>query len=284
MYLLVDSGSTKADWVLYDHQRADFYISGGINPSTQKSEYIQNQIATIATKLPHIPKKIFFYGAGTTSEHAKRDLVSFFLNYFPTTELAINSDLLAAGRSLCNDKEAIIGILGTGSHAALCDGHQIKHQLPALGYILGDEGSGNHLGKEILKMYYNQKLDEELKSALEIKHPELQSDFIYQLYHSPNPSSTLAQFAEFVVKNKNHITCNQIIMNCFEQFINSKLLVYKDKSQLPVHLCGSIAFYLKDEIELVLSKFRFKLGECIQKPIHKLLEYHKRELKMKSEK
>ncbi len=279
VYLLVDSGSTKADWVLFDDQKESFFLSEGINPSTQNSEYIQNQIATIANKFTRFPEKIFFYGAGCSSESAQNQLTSIFRIHFPESEFYVHSDLLAAGRALCGGRVAIICILGTGSHAALCDGHQITHQLPALGYLLGDEGSGNHLGKEILKAYYYQKLDTDLKFALEKKHPELQSDFIYQLYHSPNPSSTLANFGQFVVENKNHPTCNQIILNCFEQFIISKLLVYQNKSEFPVHLCGSIAFFLKDEIETALHKFGFIPGECIQKPIHKLLEYHRREAK-----
>lgn len=150
--------------------------------------------------------------------------------------------------------------------------------MPSLGYILGDEGSGNHIGKEIIKAYFYQLMDTELKMAFEGKYPELASDFIYKIYQSHSPSSKLANIGQFVVENKNHPLCNQIIQNCFESFAISKLLVYKDKSHLPVHLCGSIAFYLKDEFELCLHKNGFILGDCIQKPIHKLLEYHRKTL------
>jgi N-acetylglucosamine kinase-like BadF-type ATPase len=283
VYLLVDSGSTKADWVLFDHQTESFFLSEGINPSTHKSEYIQNQIATIANKFTEIPEKIFFYGAGCSSELAKNLLKSILQIHFNHTQCFIYSDLLAAGRALCKGQEAIICILGTGSHAALCDGHQITHQLPALGYLIGDEGSGNHLGKEILRAYFYNKLDDKLKSDLATKHPELLSNFIYDLYHTPNPSSTLARFAQFIIENKQHEICKNIIVHCFELFINSKLQVYKKKSHLPVHLCGSVAYFLKDEMEMALQQSGFTSGDCIQKPIHQLLEYHRRELKIKSE-
>lgn len=278
MYLLVDSGSTKADWVLFDKQISHFFTTNGINPSTQQEEIVLDQIASIARQIDHEPLKTLFYGAGTASESAKKHLENAFKTYFPNAELSIFSDLLAAGRALCKGRKAIICILGTGSHAALCDGHNIIHQLPALGYLLGDEGSGNHLGKEILKLYYYEKLDAELKNKFEKKYPELQSDFIYQLYHNSNPSPLLAKFAEFIIDHKKHPQCSGIIVNCFDQFIRNKLDTYQNHSELPVHLCGSIAFYLHDEFNSCLKKAGFRTGDFVQKPIHQLLEYHRREL------
>jgi len=275
VYLLVDSGSTKADWVWFDANTTDFFTSDGLNPSTQKPGFIENQITAIAQQCPGIPVKIFYYGAGTSSQSAKDLLSSIMNSAFPGSELSIHSDLLAAARALSQGKESIVCILGTGSNAALCDGHQIMHQLPSLGYILGDEGSGNHIGKEILRSYFYKKLDTALNLSFEQTHPEVKSDFIYHLYQSKQPSSKLASFAKFAIDNKNHPTLKNIITNCIEQFIDSKLFIYRDKSHLPVHVCGSIGYHLKDEFSNCLRAAGFTMGNCIQKPIQKLLEYHR---------
>jgi len=41
-----------------------------------------------------------------------------------------------------------------------------------------------------------------------------------------------------------------------------------------VHFIGSIAYYLKEELELVLSKNGLKLGNVFRKPIDGLINYH----------
>jgi glucosamine kinase len=215
VYLIVDSGSSKADWVFYNEDKTVHYQTDGINPSTQNAEFIYNQLASLAELEIEVPGKIFFYGAGTRSHSAKEILQTALSKVFKGSEIIINSDLLAAGRALCNKNPGIVCIIGTGSHAALCDGHEIVHQLPALGYILGDEGSGNDLGKKILTAFFYKKMDVELQELFLENHPEVLTDFMYSFYQSENKSAQLARFARFVVIHKQHILCKQIIMDCF---------------------------------------------------------------------
>lgn len=278
MYLLVDSGSTKADWVIFSEHQEQFLHSSGINPSIQQTEYIQNQITIVQQSLDQKPDSIIFYGAGCQSSQSRKILYDCLAKLNEEASVEIHSDLLAAGRALCRGNKSIICILGTGSHAAICDGHEIIDQLPALGYLLGDEGSGNALGKEILKKYFYQLLDIELRTEFEFTFPLVKSDFIYQLYHTANPSSFLAQFGKFVVNHKDHPECRQIIIESLESFIKAKLIPYKEFKHLPVHSCGSIAYLLKNEFELTLRNHGFSPGNCIQKPIHALLEYHRKRL------
>ena len=66
-----------------------------------------------------------------------------------------------------------------------------------------------------------------------------------------------------------------IIENGMIRFINHQILQFKDARQVPIHFVGSIAFLLKDEIELVLKTFELKLGRVVKRPIDGLVAYHK---------
>ena len=67
--------------------------------------------------------------------------------FFSTKNIEINSDLLAAARALCGRDEGIACILGTGSNSCYYNGSEIVDNIPPLGFILGDEGSGATLGR-----------------------------------------------------------------------------------------------------------------------------------------
>jgi N-acetylglucosamine kinase-like BadF-type ATPase len=72
-----------------------------------------------------------------------------FQKVFPGAKAEAYSDLLAAARCLCGTGEGIAAILGTGANTCFYDGEKIVDNVPACGYILGDEGGGAVLGKKI---------------------------------------------------------------------------------------------------------------------------------------
>jgi hypothetical protein len=47
------------------------------------------------------------------------------------------------------------------------DGEQIAHQVPPLGFWLGDEGSGGHLGKQLVLAYLHKDLPMDLRDKFE---------------------------------------------------------------------------------------------------------------------
>ena len=153
MILIADCGSTKTDWVLCDGDEIIARVkTQGLNPTHQESEEIFD---ILSTELPeeitaHTPTKIYFYGAGCAYATANDRMRQALENIFTTKEIEINSDLLAAARALCKHEEGIACILGTGSNSCLFDGEKIIDNTPSLGYILGDEGSGAHLGRQLL--------------------------------------------------------------------------------------------------------------------------------------
>jgi hypothetical protein len=49
---------------------------------------------------------------------------------------------------------------------------------------------------------------------------------------------------------------------------------YENCKEVPVHFVGSIAFYLKDELEQILNKYDIKIGNVLRRPIDGLIAYH----------
>ena len=165
MILIADSGSTKTDWVLHDGTAIVLRTTTqGLNPTLQSaediykvlSEELDGKIASDA------PDTIYFYGAGCAYETADNRMKEALEQYFVTRDIHIHSDLLAAARALCGHEEGIACILGTGSNSCLFDGEKITDNTPALGYILGDEGSGAHLGRQLVSDCIKKQLPSDL--------------------------------------------------------------------------------------------------------------------------
>ncbi len=47
-------------------------------------------------------------------------------------------------------------------------------------------------------------------------------------------------------------------------------------TKVPCHFVGSIAYYLKDELEAVLNNNDLVMGKVLRKPIDGLVEFHRK--------
>ena len=205
MILIADSGSTKTDWVLHDGTAIVLRTTTqGLNPTLQSaediykvlSEELDGKIASDA------PDTIYFYGAGCAYETADNRMKEALEQYFVTREIHIHSDLLAAARALCGHEEGIACILGTGSNSCLFDGEKITDNTPALGYILGDEGSGAHLGRQLVSDCIKKQLPSDLREKF-LKTYNLDVPTILErVYHTPLPNRWLASLTPFLYENK----------------------------------------------------------------------------------
>ena len=273
--LIVDSGSTKSDWVLlfHDEKKEDFTLAG-INPITQSKSSILSILEIAKQKLIAYPiEAIFFYGSGC-KEVASIMMAEMLKYCFSTSEINVFSDLLAAARSSCENNEGIVCILGTGSHSCLSDGHQITHERPSLGYLLGDEGSGNYYGKELIKAFFYEELNLNLKNKFIECFPFISDNYLSALYSSNKVSAELGQFFPFLIQNKNNVEIDTIIQKGIKEFYNQRISYYKDYSNWPLHIIGSVGLQLKNEYTEFLSMHGFNNIFFYSKPMDGLIKYH----------
>ena len=274
MKLIADSGSTKTAWAVAENP-IHVIKTDGINPIFMDSDAIEN---TLRTQLvPHFSQtitEIYFYGAGCANQE-KNDVVKQALQaVFGDIKIEIASDLLGAARGLCGHQDGIACILGTGSNSCLYKNGNISWNVPALGFILGDEGSGAVLGKLLMGNLFKNQLPDEVKTDFEQTYGLSMMDVIEKVYRQPLPNRFLASFGPFISK---HIAVPEVynmVYGALESFIvrNVKQYPYQE---IPVNFTGSIAYYFADILHNLASKHQFCIGRIEKDPLQGLVIYHK---------
>lgn len=279
MKLLVDSGSTKADWIaIDDNGKVQFTTQSlGLNPEVLDKEEIISRLEDkfdISQNKDKV-KQLFFYGAGCGTDRMKLFLKEIFQNYFKNAEVDVQEDTYAAVYATTpKGEQAIVCILGTGSNCSFFDGKVLHQKVQSLGYIAMDDGSGNRFGRHLLRGYYFNKMPKELAKEFE-KDFNLDADYIKEnLYKEPNPNAYLATLAKFIIKHKENDFCKKIIKSELKKFAKNYIMQYDNCRDVYVHFVGSIAFYLKDELEEILNKYDIKIGNVLRRPIDGLIAYH----------
>lgn len=279
MKLLVDSGSTKADWIAINENGKTLFTTQtlGLNPEVLNKADI---ILRLDDKFDIMQNKdkatsLFFYGAGCGTDRMKQYLTEIFQEYFSNATVVVYEDTYAAvfATTPKGDK-AIVSILGTGSNCSYFDGAVLHQKVQSLGYIAMDDCSGNRFGRHLLRAYYFNKMPADLAKQFEQQY-NVDPDFIkQQLYKEPNPNAYLATFAKFLIKNKSTEFCKKIIQFEMEEFVENYIKQFDNCTEVPAHFIGSIAFYLKEELEAILTKHNIKIGNVLRRPIDGLIEYH----------
>lgn len=280
MILLVDSGSTKADWISLDDRGNKLFITQtlGLNPEVLDRKEVINRLNDRFDILQNRKNvsSLYFYGAGCGTDRMRNFLTEVFVEFFPNAVVKVKEDTYAAVYATnFENKPSIVAILGTGSNCSFFDGEFLHQKVQSLGYMIMDDCSGNQFGKQLIRGYYFGKMPKLLANEFE-KLYDLEADFIKNnLYKEPNPNAYLATFAKFLIQNKEHEYCQKIIAENMQIFVDNYIKQYENCYEVPVHFVGSISFYLKEELAIVLKKNKLIQGNILRRPIDGLIEYHR---------
>ena len=283
--LIVDSGSTKTSWCfafLPDTKSADgarTVTTEGLNPAVMSAEEVEEKIAkalnhclqSLSISAADVDN-VFFYGAGCIAGRAgvvSESISSILVD----AKIYVADDLLGAARALCGHKAGIACILGTGSNSCLYDGKNIVAHTPALGYVLGDEGSGAVLGRKFLNAVLKQTLPENIRKRFLQESGLDMAEVINRVYRSPAPNRFLASMSEYIHGYLDEKEVSDIVIDNFEDFIRNNLLAYGDEFRT-INVVGSIAYHYKEQLTEAASRNGFQIGKIIKSPIEGLIEYH----------
>ena len=279
MKLIVDSGSTKADWIAIDDNGKVLFTTQtlGLNPEILDGPEIVSRLNDRFDILQNKKNAthLFFYGAGCGTERMQTALSQIFQEYFNNAIVEVHEDTYAAVYATTpKGEEAIVSILGTGSNCSYFDGEVLEQKVQSLGYIAMDDCSGNRFGRDLVRAYFFNKMPEHLAKQFESEY-NLDADTIkHNLYKEPNPNAYLATFAKFLIQHKEDPFIKEIIVKAMQTFVDNYITQYENASEVPVHFVGSIAFYLKAELAEILGKNGLKLGNVLRRPIDGLIAYH----------
>jgi|TARA_B110000881_G_scaffold207884_1_gene212485 glucosamine kinase len=271
MNLIIDIGGTRGRWYVVDKSIVSSYESSGFNPFTSNINVLKDILENLEDKFKfNSISHIYYYGAGISTDNKKIIVKNQLEQFFRSSKIEMYSDLFGSCRALCNDKEGVVCILGTGSNSCYFDGKKIINKVNSLGYLLGDEGSGYDIGKKFLRLYLRGELPEKLEYSFKQEYDVL-NDMLERLYINSNQEKFISSIAKFILKNKEHNFLKVFINDHFIDYFDKIILKYSSKS---IYMTGSIAYYFKDEIELVAKMKGYKIIKVVKDPINQLCDFH----------
>ncbi len=277
MILIADSGSTKCSWALCNKKGEiilDFNTTG-FNPYFIDADSIYKELNESILKEYSLKiSAIFFYGAGCSSKEKNEVIKTSLAKFFKNAKIIINNDVAAACYSVYDNNPNITCILGTGSNSCYFDGKYILENAPSLGFLVGDEGSGNYFGKKILSLYFNNALPPDLMRKFELSHETNWTIVRQNIYSENRVNVFLSQYFPFISQNKDHPIIKDLIYTGLNEFFNLHIVCYKDYQKVAVNFIGSVAYYLSDEIYFIAKKNGFMVGEIIMNPLKNLVDFH----------
>ena len=277
MVLIADSGSTKTDWrVLRNGTEYAKFETSGLNPFYLKQKEIGLEVKKGAP--PGLPldeiRKIYFYGAGCSTPEKKQVLSEGVKMVFPNAQMDVYSDLIGAARALFKNTPGLVVILGTGTNTASYDGERIIQHIPALGYILGDEGSGASLGKELIVAYLNHKLPQPLFEKFRNRYKPSVEEIKHSVYKEQRPNQFLASFTLFLSENMEDPYVHRLVYDGFKKLFEHQICRIEGWDNLKIRTTGSVAFYFQSILSEVAGEFKTSIDKILKAPITELISYH----------
>ena len=262
-----------------DNKNIHQFATQGINPyftsSDEISLIIQNELLSqIQFPLVGTPLSVFFYGAGCGSDSKKEIVRIALLKNLHQAFVEVYSDMLGAARSLCGANPGIAAVLGTGANTCYYDGNNIIESTPSLGYVLGDEGSGAHIGKTFVQAFLNKEMPEALSNRFYERFNLGKVEMLDAIYKQPNPNRFLASFSKFIYQNLKEQFVVDLVANCFGQFFDKHICKYSKHKEVKLSCVGSVAFYYSNILRAVAANKGVNIETIIETPIAGLTLYH----------
>ncbi len=277
MILLADSGSTKTQWTLFspEMEKKEF-LTAGINPYYQSQEeiavFLSDNLKFAEEDYASV-SAIYFYGAGCADE-TKNEVVRGALDrFFTKATIEVQSDLLGAARALFGRKPGIACILGTGSNSCYYDGENIVKNITPLGFILGDEGSGAVLGRQLIADYMKRMMPSDVSDLFHDRFHVDRTKIMESVYRRPFPNRFMASFAPFLSEHREHPYIQQLILDSFDAFFRRNVMQY-EYTTYSVGIIGSVGNSFQSELNTIASRYGIHLSSIQKSPIEGLITFH----------
>lgn len=278
MILIADSGSTKTSWAILNGEQPIKYVTTrGHNPYYYKGnelyEILQKELMPQLQKAGEIDK-VFFYGSGCSSDDNCTRVSNALQPLFKKAIIHVHHDLYGAALALFHREKGIACILGTGSNSCGWDGNKITDNVPSLGYMLADEGSGTTIGKNLLRGLLKGEADRELTEAFYGQYELTFEKTLDLIYKEPDPNRFMASLTKFAGAYITNSWCRKVVKDSLDDFITLNVKLYQGHQELPIAFVGSIAYHFKDILREVCDDHALNMGIVLQNPIEGLVRFH----------
>lgn len=278
MILIADSGSTKTTWV--DVTSGNKIVTEGLNPHFCSDEQILAACSVVYNyfQLSTFNFQLYFYGAGCGNTLQRERIERLLSAGLLTGDIHVETDMLGACRAVSGNRESIVAILGTGSNACYFDGKEIKWQPTSTGYIMGDNGSANHVGRILLNDFLTERMPQETRQLFHEAFPMTDDQLINTVYHGDSPNRFLASLAPFAVENEKCEYCNKVIYEALYDWYHGlieNICKHTGYQRGTINFVGSFAKAIEKNISDFLTNKSLHVGAIVADPIDGLREFHK---------
>lgn len=283
--LIADAGSTKVEWVIIsgDGNIEARVTTHGLNALMADPEEVARLFAKAKSLLKPVASvdEIYYYGAGCATPVICKKIKDALMETWATPgnpisdeDIHVDSDLLGAARALLGHKPGIACILGTGSNSCLYDGEKITHNVPSLGFILGDEGSGAALGKRLISDAFKGQLPELVRDNFLSLYELTQEEILDYTYRRPAANRFLASLVPFLKDHLWNPYVYSLVREEFKSFLKRNVSLYPGSHSLPLSFTGSIAYFFADILSEAADAQGLKVGKIEKSPMEGLIAFH----------
>lgn len=276
--IIADAGSTKVEWAVVegDGSVAKRFTTSGLNALLAEIEDVVKLTDEVRQHLDSDmdADELHYYGAGCATPEICDKMTTLLKEAWTDTDVHVSTDLLGSARALFGHDKGIACILGTGSNSCLYDGEKIESNVPSLGYVLGDEGSGAALGKRLVADAFKNQLPENVRQRFLDTYGLTLPVILAKVYRQPAPNRFLASLVPFISDNLWNPYVYSLVLEEFKSFFKRNVAMYNGSYRMPVGFTGSIAFHFENILRETADSLGFKVGKVIKTPIDGLVEFH----------
>jgi glucosamine kinase len=269
-YVIADSGGSTTTWAFCGTDGTVTYKeTAGLHPKVvlnrqpEEFESLLEQLGTLSGET------LYFYGAGC-AQQVTQEAMAIRLKELGFGDVSVFPDTLGACRATCGTTPGTVAILGTGSILVEYDGQAIVHRIGGYGSIVGDEGSGFHFARLVLRDY----LDDSPKIAGELRASVagIVGTFSDVLHHLASPLAQQwiaglgGQLAGLPLEEYHRANADAFLATYLRQVRGTTR---------NLNVVGSYGYYQQEIVCRLLVEKGWKSGTILRNPIEQLVEFHR---------
>lgn len=263
-HIIADSGGSGTKWAFCsENGDVDYISTASLHP-----KFVLGRDSVYWQQLLQFPgpisgERLYFYGAGCGQEAIRQELKTA-LQEQGFGDVGLFPDTLGACRAVCGNEPGVVAILGTGSVLLEYDGQTIVNRRGGFGSIIGDEGSGFHFARLVLRDYLNG-----ISGAPELEAILGTTGEIMSKLASPEAQNWIATLAgklsDIPLISYHEQNLRTFIDTYFVPF-------FPQKTQL--HIVGSYGFYQREILAMCLNDSGRTIGKVVADPLKELVLFH----------
>lgn len=254
MEVFIEAGGTKTEVVWRNSKGLKRLLFEGIHPAAPNS-FVVDALTQIKAGVGAEISSLHYYGTGVEVSSFLTLVKDTLDSLFPKCTIHIYSDLLLLVHAALKKgiSSGAAAIFGTGSNYGVFSAKEFEQPFPALGFIMGDEGAGVHLGRLLIQHWSRGKLSGTTKAHLEevLTTAKFQ---VSEIYGAEKPNKELASIVKRIDWNGFPELMQLVDVNFRSFFIAHQAVLVS-----PLICTGGLATSFSDNLKKVGNEFQCEI-------------------------